>query len=62
MLDPYADAVNSPIGIVRIPARRERELLALRVIGLLAWPCGTVQPGTHEEQQEARTWLRPQVA
>jgi hypothetical protein len=57
MPDIYADAVNSPIGIVRIPARRERELLALRIIGVLAGPDGTVQPGTEDEKREARTWL-----
>jgi hypothetical protein len=57
MPDIYADAVASPIAIVRIPARRERELLALRIIGLLAYPDGSAQPGSDDEKREARTWL-----
>jgi len=47
----------SPIASVRIPARREREHLARRILGQLVWPDGELRPGTEDEQKEARKWL-----
>ena len=57
MLDIYEYAINSWVGSVRIPARRERELLAYRILGRLTYPDGVLNPGTPEEQVEARKWL-----
>ena len=61
MLDIYAYAVTSPIGIVRIPARRERELLAYKILGRLEYPGIGLCPGTPEEQKEALKWLLVRV-
>jgi hypothetical protein len=59
MLDIYEYAINSWVGSVRIPARRERELLAYRILGRLVYPGIGLCPGTPEEQKEARKWLLP---
>lgn len=51
-----ADVYNSPVAILRVPARREREYEALRILGHLRRPDGTVRPGTDDQMKEARRW------
>lgn len=48
---------DSPVGIARIPARRERDLLCRRVLGQIVWPDGELKPGAETEKKEAREWL-----
>ena len=53
MLDIYVYVIISWVGRRRIRARRERELLAYRILGRLIYPDGVLCPGTPEEQKEA---------
>jgi hypothetical protein len=62
LIDPFAHAVHSPIAVVRIPARREREYYAFRILGRLAWADGTVRPGDAAHRERARRWLREATA